>query len=69
MLNEYSHQYEPDGYRHRNSCWHVIDKRRKCDCRTFAADVRKMVEKMLPELERILVEKCRASENGFGEQR
>lgn len=56
---DYSHQYEPDGYRHRNSCWYVMDKTKPCDCRTFAADVRKMAERMLPELERLLAEKKR----------
>lgn len=57
MQDDYSHQYEPDGYRHRNGCYYVIDKTKPCDCRTFAADVAKMATKLLAGVEAILDEK------------
>lgn len=64
MDDEYAHQYEPDGYRHRNSCWYVMDKTKACDCQTFAADVSKMASRLLEELEPILKEKLAAQRRG-----
>jgi hypothetical protein len=53
-------------FRHRNSCWTVIDPdgHHPCDCLLFALSVRQMAAKMLPELERILAEKRAAETEG-----
>jgi hypothetical protein len=50
-------------FRHRNSCWTIIDPdgNHPCDCLLFALSVRTMVAKMLPEMERILAEKQRSA--------